>query len=71
MEKFFDFGNPFYKPLWVKLLILAASGGWGLFELVAGNWFWAAVFLAAAAIAFHGFFIAKPKDAKRDGTDKP
>ncbi len=66
MEKFFDFKNPIYNPLWVRLLIVGSASGWGLFEFVSGNHIWGAVFLAAAGIALNGLFLSRPKQDEND-----
>ncbi|MFZ2100921.1 MAG: DUF3329 domain-containing protein [Oricola sp.] len=67
MKKFFDFNDPFYKPLWLRVAIVAAAGGWGLFELVAGSPFWGMIFLGMGAAAFHGLFIKfAPRESREE-----
>lgn len=56
--RLFDFNDPFFKPLWIRIAVVALSALWGVFELVSGNNFWGLLFLAIAAVAFHGLFIA-------------
>jgi hypothetical protein len=56
--KLLDFNDPFYKPLWLRILIVAITAGWSVFEFFGGTPFWGVIFLGAAAFAFHGLFIA-------------
>jgi hypothetical protein len=70
--KLFDFDHPFFKPLWVRVAVVAFAGGWGVFEFLSGSPFWGVLFLAIAAVAFHGLFIAfNPRDdvEKTEGKD--
>ena len=53
----FDFNHPFYRPLWLRILIVGFAAGWGIFEFASGSPFWGVLFLGAAAVAFHGLFI--------------
>ena len=57
MKKFLDTDHPFFRPLWIRVLIVAAAGLWGLFEFATGNPFWAILFLGLAAYAAWGFFV--------------
>jgi hypothetical protein len=57
-SKLLDFNDPFYNPLWLRIIIVAVVAGWGLFEFVTGSPFWGVIFVGAAAFAFHGLFIA-------------
>lgn len=71
----FDFNDPFYRPLWLRIAIVGFTAAWGLFEFVNGARFWAVLFLVAAAVAFHGLFIAfNPRDGEpgsdTKGTDE-
>jgi hypothetical protein len=61
--KLFDLQQPFYKPLWIRILITAACLGWALVELSANNVFWAILFGSVGVYCAHQFFIAfDPKD---------
>ncbi|QKV20595.1 DUF3329 domain-containing protein [Oricola thermophila] len=67
----FDFNNPFYRPLWKRVAVVALPGTWGAFEFVAGSPFWGVLFCGAAALAFHGLFIAfEPRDTDVDSKDE-
>lgn len=58
LKSAFDLNDPFYKPLWLRAVIVAAATGWGIFEFVMGQPFWGTLFCALGAYAFYGFFIA-------------
>ncbi len=63
MLNFLDPQNPFYRPLWRRVLVTGICLGWGLFELVTGSPFFAILFGAAGVYCAHQFFIAfDPKD---------
>lgn len=68
--KLFDFNDPFFRPLWLRIAIVLVAGGWGVFEFVSGSPFWGTLFVGAAALAFHGLFIAfdphEPESGKKD-----
>lgn len=63
--KLIDTDHPFFKPLWIRLVVIAVSSGWAMFEFLLGNWFWGALFAAFAALSVHGFFIA-PRQKRPD-----
>lgn len=56
--RLFDFNDPFFRPLWIRIAVVAVPALWGVFEFVSGAPFWGVLFLALAAAAFHGLFIA-------------
>jgi hypothetical protein len=58
LNKFFDFNHPFYRPLWIRVLIVVLTGGWGIFEFIGGSPFWGTIFCGTSALAFHNLFIA-------------
>jgi len=72
-SKLLDFNDPFYKPLWLRIAIVALAAGWGVFEFSNGNNFWGVVFVGAAGFAFHGLFIAfNPREPeRRQGQESP
>jgi hypothetical protein len=69
-SKLLDFNDPFYKPLWLRIAIVAVVAGWGIFEFLTGSPFWGTIFIGAAAFAFHGLFIAfNPREPEgKEGT---
>jgi hypothetical protein len=56
--KLFDMDHDWLRPLWVRVLIVAVAGGWGIFEWVNDQHVWAMIFLAMAAYAFWSFFLS-------------
>jgi hypothetical protein len=57
MDRLFDFNHPFFRPLWIRVLVVALCLGWAAFELLSGNPFWAILFGGIGAAAFWGFFV--------------
>lgn len=55
--KFFDFNDPFFKPLWLRIAVVALAAGWGGFEFYSGATFWGTLFVGAAGLAFWGLFV--------------
>jgi len=66
--KLFDMDHDWLRPLWVRVLIVAVAGGWGVFEWINEQHFWAVIFLVMAGYAFWSFFLAP---AKRGEADRP
>ncbi|WP_071672627.1 hypothetical protein [Nioella nitratireducens] len=59
----FDLDHPFFRPLWIRIAVVAVCGGWGLFELSNDATGWAFVFLGLGAYAAYGFFVTfDPRD---------
>jgi hypothetical protein len=57
MKKFLDTDHPMFRPLWVRIVIVAICAGWGIMEFVTGAPFWGIIFLALGAYAAWGFFV--------------
>lgn len=56
-------GQDFFRPLWLRVAIVAACAGWALFEYANGQTGWALMAAAAAAYGVWSFIIAwKPSD---------
>ena len=55
--KLLDTDHPFFRPLWIRIAVVAVAAGWGGFELWTGSFWWGAVFLAFAALSAWGFFV--------------
>jgi hypothetical protein len=72
MMKFIDPDHPFYKPLWVRLLIVALCCVWTAVEFWNGADTWGMIFLAVSAYTACVLIIFfKPKaevaeEAKKD-----
>jgi len=63
-NKFLDTDHPMFRPFWVRLLVIAAAGGWGVVEVFVGSPFWAMIFLGIAAYAAWAFFIASRRGGR-------
>jgi len=48
--------HPFFKPLWIRVLVTAITAGWGVFEFSIGSYLWGTIFLGFAALCVWGFF---------------
>lgn len=66
----FDFNDPFFKPLWIRIAVVGLALGWAAFEFASGAPFWGILFGAAGAWAFYGLFIAfNPRDVSPPSKD--
>ncbi|SPF81958.1 hypothetical protein [Pseudoprimorskyibacter insulae] len=54
----FNLQDPFYRPLWLRIAIVAVSLGWALMEVLSGSPGFALLFGAIGLYAAHQFFIA-------------
>jgi hypothetical protein len=66
-RKFLDTDHPMFRPLWVRVLIVALCLGWAAFEFVDGSPFWGVLFGGLGVYAAWGFFVA----ARPGGGDGP
>lgn len=58
--------NPFYKPLWVRAVIVGTLAVWTAFELfVAMSPFWGVLAVALLIYCTMQFFVTYPKDTSR------
>ncbi|RDD72381.1 DUF3329 domain-containing protein [Paracoccus versutus] len=53
----FDLDDMFYRPFWIRLLLVALALGWGLFEFLSGAPFFGASFVAIGLYAGWRFFV--------------
>ena len=51
MIKFIDPDHPFYRPLWIRLLIVLFCAVWTVVEFVGEQTLWGMIFLAITAYA--------------------
>lgn len=59
----FDLDNPYFRPLWIRLLIVAVALGWAVVEFATGSPFWGILFGALGVYAAYRFFVAfNPRD---------
>lgn len=65
----FDTDDAFYRPLWIRVLLVAVALGWGLFEFVSGASIFGMIFVAIGLYAAWRFFVTfDPPD--RPGEDR-
>ncbi|MBP1805589.1 hypothetical protein [Rubellimicrobium aerolatum] len=57
MDRFFDFNHPFFRPLWIRVLVVALCLGWAGVEFATGGTVWGILFGAIGLAALYGFFI--------------
>lgn len=55
--KLLDTDHPFFRPLWIRIAIVAVAAGWAGLEFWAGSFGWGALVLAFAALGAWGFFV--------------
>ena len=68
--KLLDTDHPFFKPLWIRIVVVAVAAGWALFEFSSGSAVWGGIFLVFAVLSAYGFFLNfHPDRTKRDGKD--
>ncbi len=53
----FDLDHPFFRPLWIRVLTVAACLGWATVEASRGFAGWAFVFAALGVYAAWRFFV--------------
>ncbi len=52
----FDLKQDFFRPLWIRVAVVAVCLGWGVFEFVTGAPFWGIVFAGMGAYALWQLF---------------
>ncbi len=58
MNPLLDLRHPWFRPLWRRILVVAACLGWSGFEVWGGAPFWAILFGAVGVYAAWIFFFA-------------
>ena len=59
----FDLDHPRFRPLWLRLVVVAVAIGWSLFEFASGAPFWGILFGALGTYAAYKFFLDfNPRD---------
>lgn len=68
MKDAFRVKHPMFNPLWRRVLVVALTGAWTMFELVNGNYVWGLLFGAAVAWVAYEFFLNwEHQEPPRDG----
>lgn len=65
-----DPAHPFYKPLWVRLLIVGSCSGWAIFEAIGGDPFFMIIMGALAIYSARVLLIMYKPPADPDVTEK-
>ncbi|MBF9036164.1 hypothetical protein HKCCE2091_18110 [Rhodobacterales bacterium HKCCE2091] len=60
--------HPFFRPLWIRIAVVAVCFGWAAVELSGGNPGWAMIFAAFGAVAVWNFFVVRKDPGGDDGT---
>lgn len=55
----FKLDDPFFRPLWVRILIFVICLGWAGFEFLYGNKGWATVFAGLGVYCGYKFFVER------------
>ena len=59
----FDLDDPWFRPLWRRVLVTAVALGWGAFEFASGSPGWGMLFLATGGYAAYRLFVTfDPKE---------
>ena len=69
-----DPNHPFYRPLWVRVAIVAVCAGWTLVEIYAGEPFWAMLVGAVAVYSAYALLLTfkpAPRSSACKACDKP
>ena len=67
----FDFDSAFYRPLWIRVLIVALCLGWAVVEFATGSPGFAILFGALGGYAGYRFFVRRAPTASRTQTSDP
>ncbi|MBB4063283.1 DUF3329 domain-containing protein [Gellertiella hungarica] len=63
--------HPFYRPLWVRLLVVAICAVWFVVELVIGSPFFMVIMGALTVYTAWVLVIRFPRDGEASAADKP
>jgi len=65
-----DNENPFFRPLWRRVLIVAVCVGWAIFEFVNNAPFWGTIAAGFAAYGVWMFFLNYRPPAEDGGKEQ-
>ncbi len=49
--KLFDFTDPFFAPIWIRVAVVVVTVGWGLNEFASGAPMWGCMFVGVGVVA--------------------
>ena len=55
--KLIDLEHPFFKPVWIRVAVVAVCAGWALLEFANGNVLWGVFFGGLAIICGYRFTV--------------
>jgi hypothetical protein len=67
MRKLLDTDHPFFRPLWIRIGLVAVCFGWAVLEFATANPFWGVIFLGFGGYAAYGFFFDFNPRSGKDG----
>ncbi|OCP02308.1 MULTISPECIES: hypothetical protein [unclassified Ensifer] len=70
MLKFIDPDHPFYRPLWIRLLIVVFCAVWTAVEFLGEQPLWGMIFLAVTAYASAALLVFYKPSEKVEGGEK-
>lgn len=65
----FDLQTDFFRPLWIRVAVVAVCLLWSIFEFSGQSVLWGALFAGLGVVSFHQFFLTDWPDKSND-TDK-
>lgn len=65
-----DNQHPFFRPLWIRILVVAICGLVAAWDLYNGDYVWALIFGGLSGYAVYVFFVAWGKDQSGEDTGK-
>lgn len=69
MRRLLNLDHPFFRPLWVRIAVVAVCLGWAAFEFVGGTPFWGVLFGGIGFYCVWVFFLAAdPAPDDHDGS---
>lgn len=57
MRRLLDLDHPFFRPLWIRIAVVAVCLGWAAFEFVGGSPFWGVLFGGIGLYCARVFFL--------------
>ncbi len=67
--KMLDTNHRWFRPLWVRLVLMAFLACWTVFEFVWGSPMWGVLVAVFAALSFYGFFLDFNPQEPPEGED--
>ena len=62
--KLLETDHPFFRPLWIRVVITAFAAAWTVFEFMHGSEIWGMIVLCFTGLSVWGFFVDFNPDGK-------